>query len=117
MGKLDWVSSVIVEARIALKFITNHHKSLALFRSLSKLELLKLGETRFATNFIMLQCMHEVKASLQQLVVSDAWGEWNQKSSHEMEGEEVHNILTSAAFWKGVKELLAVSESIIYLLR
>jgi hypothetical protein len=65
MGKLDWVSSVIVEARTTLKFITNHHKSLALFRSMSKLELLKPGETRFATNFIMLQRMHEVKASLQ----------------------------------------------------
>jgi hypothetical protein len=117
MGKLDWVSSVIAEPRTVLKFITNHQKSLTLFRSLSKLELLKPGETRFATNFIMLQRMHEVKASLQQLVVSDAWGEWNQKSSHEMEGEEVHDILTSAAFWKGVKELLVVSKSIVCLLR
>jgi hypothetical protein len=117
MGKLDWVSSAIAEARTTLKFITNHHKSLALFRSLSKLELLKPGETRFATNFIMLHRMHEVKASLQQLVVSDAWGEWNQKSSHEMEGEKVHDILTSATFWKGVKELLVVSESIVCLLR
>jgi hypothetical protein len=117
MGKLDWVSSVIAEARTVLKFITNHHKSLALFRSLSKLELLKPRETRFATNFIMLQRMHEVKASLQQLVVSDAWGEWNQKSSHEMEGEEVHDILTSVAFWKGVKEFLVVSKSIVCLLR
>ncbi len=117
MGKLDWVSSVIAEARTTLKFITNHHKSLALFRSLSKLELLKPGETRFATNFIMLQRMHEVKASLQQLVVSDAWGEWNLKSSHEMEGEEVHDILTFVAFWKGVKELLVVSESIVCFLR
>jgi hypothetical protein len=117
MGKLDWVSSVIAEARTALKFITNHHKSLAFFRSLSKLELLKPGETRFATNFSMLQRMHEVKASLQQLVVSGTWGEWNQKSSHEMEGEEVHNIVTFIAFWKGVKELLVVSKSIICLLR
>jgi len=49
-------------------------------------------------------------------MVNDAWGEWNQKSSHEMEGKEVHNILTSAAFWKGVKELLVVLESIVYLL-
>jgi hypothetical protein len=54
MGKLDWVSSVIAETRTALKFITNHHKSLAFFRNLSKLEFLKPGETRFATNFIML---------------------------------------------------------------
>jgi hypothetical protein len=60
--------------------------------------------------------MHEVKTSPQQLMVSDAWGEWNQKSSHEMEGEEVHDILTFAAFWKGVKELLADSKSIVYLL-
>ncbi len=116
MGKLDWVSSVIAETRTSLKFIRNHHKSLVLFRSLSKLELLKPGETSFATNFIMLQRMHEVKASLQQLMVSDVWGEWNQKLLHEMEGEEVHDILTSAAFWKGVKELLAISKSIVYLL-
>ncbi|KAH9535343.1 hypothetical protein CY35_17G047100 [Sphagnum magellanicum] len=34
-----------------------------------------------------------------------------------MEGEEVHDILTSATFWKGVKELLAVSKSIVCLLR
>jgi hypothetical protein len=33
-----------------------------------------------------------------------------------MEGEEAHDILTSAMFWKGVKELLAVSELIVYLL-
>jgi hypothetical protein len=117
MGKLDWVSSVVDEARTALKFITNHHKSLALFRSLSNLELLKPGETRFATNFIMLERMQEVKVALQQLVVGDAWREWNEKSSHEMEGEEVHDILTSAAFWKGIKEVLAVSESIVCLLR
>jgi hypothetical protein len=65
MGKLDWVSSVIAEARTTLKLITNHHKSLTLSRSLSKLQLLKPGETRFATNFIMLHHMHEVKASLQ----------------------------------------------------
>jgi hypothetical protein len=26
MGKLDWVSSVIAEARTVLKFITNHHR-------------------------------------------------------------------------------------------
>jgi hypothetical protein len=54
MGKLDWVSFVIAKARTTLKFITNHHKSLALFRSMSKLKLFKPGETRFATNFIML---------------------------------------------------------------
>jgi hypothetical protein len=34
-----------------------------------------------------------------------------------MEGEEVHDILTSVAFWKGVKELLVVSESIVCFLR
>jgi hypothetical protein len=33
-----------------------------------------------------------------------------------MEGKEVHDILTSATFWKGVKELLAVSKSMVCLL-
>jgi hypothetical protein len=29
----------------------------------------------------------------------------------------VHDILTSVAFWKGVKELLVVSKSVVCLLR
>jgi hypothetical protein len=115
--KLPWAASVVAEAMTAAKFITNHHMSLALFRQKSKLDLLKPANTRFATNFIMLQRLQEVKGALQQLVVSGEWTGWNEKSSHQETGEEVRASLVSDAFWKGIQELLAVSEGTVRLMR
>lgn len=117
VGKLPWAASVVAEATSAVKFITNHHMSLALFRQRSKLDLLKPADTRFATNFIMLQRLQEVKEALQQLVVSGEWTGWNEKSSHQETGEEVRDSLVSAALWKGIRELLAVSEGMVRLMR
>jgi len=59
IGKIDWVHKIVNEARTNIKFITNRHKSLALFREISSkennLELLRQGDTRFGTNFVMLE--------------------------------------------------------------
>ena len=117
VGKLDWVSSVIGEAKTVLKFITNHHKSLALFRSLSELELFKPGDTGFAKVFIMLERMQKVKAALQQVVVSVDWAQWNERSSHEAEGDEVKDTVLRSSFWKSVKEIIATCEATVVLLR
>jgi len=37
------------------------------------MDLLKPGDTRFATNFIMLDCILEVREALQELVVGREW--------------------------------------------
>ncbi len=69
VGKLPWAAEVVVEAKAVVKFITNHHWSQVLFRGKSTLDLLKPGDMRFATNFIMLDRMLEVREALQELVV------------------------------------------------
>jgi hypothetical protein len=69
VGKLPWVTEVVIKAKAVVKFITNHHWSQALFRGKSALDLLKPGDMRFATNFIMLDRMLEVREVLQELVV------------------------------------------------
>jgi hypothetical protein len=65
IGKIDWVHKIVNEAKTNRKFITNHHKSQALFREFSSkennLELLKLGDTRRGTNFIMLERLKKSK--------------------------------------------------------
>jgi hypothetical protein len=65
IGEIDWVHKIVNEARTNIKFITNCHKSQALFRQFSSkennLELLRLGDTRFGTNFIMLERLQKVK--------------------------------------------------------
>jgi hypothetical protein len=48
-----------------------------LFREFSSkeinLELLRLGETRFGTNFIMLERLQKVKTPIQQMTVGSEW--------------------------------------------
>jgi hypothetical protein len=64
VGKLPWAAEVVAKAKAVVKFITNHHRSQALFRGKSALDLLKPRDTRFATNFIMLDRMLKVRKAL-----------------------------------------------------
>jgi hypothetical protein len=69
-----------------------------LFRGKSALDLLKPGDTRFATNFIMLDRMLEVREALQELVVGWEWREWNRKSNHSDDGDEVRDCVLRSRF-------------------
>jgi hypothetical protein len=93
VGKLPWAAEVVAEAKVVVKFITNHHQSQALFRGKSTLDLLKPGDMRFATNFIMLDRMLKVREALQKLVVGREWREWNRKSNHSNDKDEVRDCL------------------------
>jgi len=110
VGKLPWATEVVTEAKAVVKFITNHHQSQALFRGKSALDLPKLGDTRFATNFIMLDRMLEVKEALQELVVGREWREWNGKSNHSDDGDEVRDCVLWSGFWKNLEEVLALTK-------
>lgn len=76
--KTAWIKEVTWQAREIIKFITNHHLSQAIYREYSKLELLKVVETRYASNFIMLHHLVEVKTALMTMVVGPTWVEWRQ---------------------------------------
>ena len=45
LGKIDWIKTMVSEARDMQMFICNHHTSLALFRTCSKKDFLKLVVT------------------------------------------------------------------------
>jgi hypothetical protein len=64
VGKLPWAVEVVAEAKVVVKFITNHCRSQALFCRKCVMDLLKPRDTRFATNFIMLNRMLEVREAL-----------------------------------------------------
>jgi hypothetical protein len=117
VGKLPWVAEVVAEAKAVVKFITNHHRNQALFRGKSPLDLLKPGDTHFATNFIMLDRMLEVREALQELVVGREWREWNGKSNHLDDGDEVKDCVLRSEFWKNLEEVLALTKGTVALLR
>jgi hypothetical protein len=92
------------KAREIIKFITNHHQSQAIYREYSKLELLKVVETRYASNFIMLHRLVEVKPALMSMVVGVTWAEWRQADSER--GSMVQRVLIDEDWWSKIDFLL-----------
>jgi len=119
IGKLPWAASTIETGHKIVKFITNHQGALAKFRTHSKVELLKPGETRFASFFIMLQRVHESRDALQETVMDRVYKQWlkDKKKKIRDEGKLVTDAVVDESFWKSVQELTSVCEPIIQLLR
>ena len=102
-NKVPWIKELTREAKEIVKFITNHHQCQAIFREYSKLELLKVAETRYASNFIMLRRL-VVKQVLVSMVVSQVWAEWRQADSER--GYMVHRLCLDEDWWSKIDFLL-----------
>jgi hypothetical protein len=114
-AKTEWIKEVTGQAREIIKFITNHHQSQAMYREYSKLELLKVAETRYASNFIMLRRLVEVKSALMSMVVGVTWAEWRQSDSER--GSMVQRVLIDEDWWSKVEFLLKFTLPTFELLR
>jgi hypothetical protein len=114
-AKTEWIKELTGQAREIIKFITNHHQSQAMYREYSKLELLKVVETRYASNFIMLRRLVEVKSALMSMVVGVTWAEWRQSDSER--GSMVRRVLIDEDWWSKVEFLLKFTSPAFELLR
>ena len=66
------MKKVIKKARLICIFIENHHASQAIFqRLLPNLSINMPAKTRFATNFIMIDPLVQVRNALERMVVDD----------------------------------------------
>jgi hypothetical protein len=117
IGKTAWAKEVIDAGKQVVTFINNHHASLGFFREREKLELLKPGETRFATSFIMLARLLRVKAALQETVADRRWDEWAEKQTYRDDAATCKATIMSASFWSPVMDLVQISTPIVKLLR
>lgn len=116
-GKEDWIKKHFAEGKEIVKFVTSHHQSLALFREKSSLELLKPGETRFATNFIMLKRLNECKDALQETVVNPKYKTWMAKKSYRDTGSLISARILDENWWKVAETCLECCEPVVELLR
>eukprot|EP00253_Pinus_taeda_P030084 PITA_30084 len=114
-NKVSWIKELTGDAREIIEFITNHNESQAIFREYSKLELLKVAETRYASNFVMLRRLVEVKHALVSMVVSQLWVEWRQADSER--GSMVRRLCLDEDWWSKVDFLLKFTTPAFELLR
>jgi hypothetical protein len=62
-------------------YIMNHGMRLSMFNEFSKLKLLAVAKTRFASVVLMLKRFLMVKRALQSMVISDAWKSYKDDNS------------------------------------
>ncbi|RZB46987.1 hypothetical protein D0Y65_050860 [Glycine soja] len=70
-------------------------------------DLVRPGMTRFATAYLTLVCLHEMKASLMRLFSSEEWKK--SKFGTSQEGRKVEDSVLDNRFWKNVSICLKVA--------
>eukprot|EP00253_Pinus_taeda_P010886 PITA_10886 len=115
IGKIGWVQVNISQARQLVKFILNHRLSLNIFRKYKTRNLLRPGDTRFATHFIALQRVVEQKAALRSFVCNEEWV--NSPLSRSEGGKLIEKTIFNEMFWSCAEKIISICEPIVQILR
>jgi hypothetical protein len=116
--------------REIVKFITNHSKPLSIYRSMVEetpreqrprggTELLKPGDTRFATEFIASERVLNCRLLLEQTVVSVEFNAWlgKQKTSVRDLGSSCKDLVLSVAHWNSTSAIVRATNPLYSMLR
>ena len=103
-----------------IRFITNHSNAHGIFRTHSKLELLKIGKTRFASYYLTFRRLLKVREALASMVSSESWQVLKDRAtstSDRHDFQEVEDTVLDSEFWKNVKYVLQFTKPIYYMIR
>jgi len=78
-------------------------------------DLIRPGVTRFATAYLTLGCLHELKASLLTMFNSDEWT--TSKFGTSQEGKRIERVVLDSRFWKNVSTCLKATAPLMVVLR
>ncbi|XP_057865649.2 uncharacterized protein LOC131073259 isoform X2 [Cryptomeria japonica] len=110
-NKIEWIKKMYGDAQEIQMFITNHHMSQAIFRQFSRLELLKVAETRFASQTIVLRRLVKVKEALSRMVTNANWSIWRQSIG--TRGAAIKAMILDDSWWDLAEYLLRFTEPIL----
>ncbi|KAK2977518.1 hypothetical protein RJ640_029402 [Escallonia rubra] len=112
------VDATIIKAKNITKFSYNHGFVVNMMRKefTNGRELCQPGITRFATNFLSLQCLLKFKKELRETFTCDKW--LNSKLAKSVVGKEVAKlVLEDRDFWLQCQHVLKLSEPLVRVLR
>ena len=89
--------------------------ALTIYKEYTHLSLLKVADTWFASSFIMLKKLREVKTALGSMVISEFWAFWR-KTDHAASQKMKDRVLDDG-WWDMVDLSIKIMEPIISLLR
>lgn len=118
IGKLEWVSIILMKAKFLVKFVTKRPKVLSIYRAHSELELQKPSDTRFAYMFIVVDRLVRVRKGLLRTVVSREWfdmEEWQKGDPLYVNFNAI--VMGDEGFWTKSETLVKVLQPFYSVLR
>ena len=101
ISKRPSIKNVITKAQKITNFIYNHSWLLAYMRKVCGGDIVRLGATRFAANYIALNNILKKMVDLKKVFISDEWAQL--KLSHTLIGQEVEKLMFDHAYWESGK--------------
>ncbi|KAK9143314.1 hypothetical protein Syun_012714 [Stephania yunnanensis] len=116
IGKHEWVSEVLEDARSITQYIHSHPWILSMLRKFTGgRELLRPRITRFVTNFLTLRSIVIQEDNLKHMFSHTEW--LSSVYSRRPDAQSVKSLLYSEKFWKLAHEAVNISEPVIKVLR
>jgi len=109
-----WIGNIIEDARHIHNFVQNHTNALTIYKDYNNLSLLEIANTRFASSFIMLKRLREVKTALGAMVISEFWSFW--RKTDQVASKRVKDPVLYDAWWERVDLIIQIMDPIIPLL-
>jgi hypothetical protein len=123
-GLPQWASSLVEDAQKIVRFIRTHHVPLALFRKhvvihAKGLSLLSPDTTWFATNFLMVARVLDVKEVLKQIVTDVEWDTYvrtlsdTQRKPVRTQAQELRKLILGddSEFWQSCANYCTVMKA------
>jgi hypothetical protein len=102
-----WIGSLCKRGKKMIRFITNHSMAHFIFRNCSKLELLKITKTRFASYYLTFMRLLKVREALASMALSDSWHDLKDRvtsASKRSDFQEVEDTVLDGPFWQQVRQ-------------
>ncbi|KAJ0901317.1 putative ribonuclease H-like superfamily [Helianthus annuus] len=114
-----WLFDTYKKGKAVVKFFLNHTHALSFFRENSKLELLKVAKTRFASHYILLRRLLDCREALATTIVLNSWREWFKKGDEKTRtvGSTITETIKDDLFWENVENILAITKPIYLLIK
>ncbi|KAG8377295.1 hypothetical protein BUALT_Bualt08G0014400 [Buddleja alternifolia] len=110
-----WITQVSGSAVMIRNFIMNHSMRLSMFNEFSKLKLLAVADTRFASSIVMLKRFRLLKSQMQSMVISERWSDY--RDDDVAKARLVKEKLLDDMWWDQIDYILSFTEPIYEMLR
>ena len=118
IGNMKQIKKTLDQAKMITSFIYNSLKGVNLMKVFAKnKDLLHLGITQFATEFISLECLIRYEGDLKMMYTTNEWREFNKDHSKKSLRDKVSNLILTDRFFKKAKEVQTIMEPLVKVLK